>query len=272
MLKHSAAYYVAVGQLFERVAHDYSLDLIVNNLKREINAQPPGTQIKVQYADKSSPEKMRESLRAIATSSAGLPVPVFSKILDQLIDSSNPSARDIENLLNVLHAELEALVYLFIPPHLARYYECDDLVSAEATAAFPSAAAEMRSAGSCLASGMNTASVFHSMRAAELGLKALAKDLNLEFNKPIEQSGWMPLLNGIAGKIRDIENQKVSERPTKEADLAFYSEAAAQFRFFKNAWRIAVMHARATFDEPQAKEIIDHVCSLFETLSERLSE
>jgi hypothetical protein len=60
--------------------------------------------------------------------------------------------------------------------------------------------------------------------------------------------------------------------PTKDADLHFLSEAAAQFRFFKSGWRIRVAHARATYAEPEAIEALDHVRSFFETLATRLKE
>jgi hypothetical protein len=56
-------------------------------------------------------------------------------------------------------------------------------------------------------------------------------------------------------------------RAYKDADLLFFNEAADQFSFFKDGWRIRVAHARATYTEPQAKEAIDHVRSFSETLA-----
>jgi len=162
---------------------------------------------------------------------------------------------------------------MFVPHHLAEYYERDDLVSDTVVTAFPTGSEEIRASGTCLALGLHTASVFHAMRSAEIGVRALGASLNIRIksNKPIELAEWREILDGISTAVRDIENQP-NVTPTKDADLLFYSEAAAQFRFFKNGWRIRVAHARATYTEPQAKEAIDHVRSFFETLATRLKE
>jgi hypothetical protein len=120
---------------------------------------------------------------------------------------------------------------------------------------------------------MYTASVFHAMRAAEIGVRSLgaALKITIKSGKPIELAEWREILDGVAVAVRDIESLPNST-PTKDADLLFYSEAAAQFRFFKNGWRVRVAHARATYTEPQAKEALDHVRSFFETLATRLTE
>ena len=111
------------------------------------------------------------------------------------------------------------------------------------------------------------------MRAAEIGIRALAQSLNLTLkgNKPLELAEWREVLDGLSTAVLSIEN-KPNSTPGKDEDLLFYSEAAAQFRFFKNGWRVRVAHARASYTEPQAKEIIDHVPSFFDVLSRRLKE
>jgi hypothetical protein len=111
------------------------------------------------------------------------------------------------------------------------------------------------------------------MRAAEIGVRALGKNMNIKIKsgKPIEMAEWREILDGLNTSVRDIENLPNST-PNKDDDLLFYSEACAQFRFFKNGWRIRVAHARASYEEPQAKEAIDHVRSFFEILAPRLKE
>lgn len=175
-------------------------------------------------------------------------------------------------LVKAIIAELETLLFVFIPPHIAKYYERDDLVSDHVKSAFPSASAEIREAGTCLASGLNTACVFHAMRAAEIGVRCLGEALSITLPRPIEQSEWQAILNALVPKIQEIENLPNANNPNKPADLAFYTQAAAQFRFFKNGWRVHVAHARRTYNEPEAIEAIDHVRSFFETLAERLKE
>jgi hypothetical protein len=74
----------------------------------------------------------------------------------------------------------------------------------------------------------------------------------------------------VDARIKAIENTPKSRE--RDANLAFYSEGAAQFRFFKNGWRMKTAHGRGDFDEPQAIEVIDHVRSFFEIIARRLKE
>ena len=168
---------------------------------------------------------------------------------------------------------MEERLFLSVPQHLSGYYEKGDLVSDKVVDAFPKASEEIRLGGTCLAAGLNTACVFHAMRAAEIGVRALgaALKITIKSGKPLELAEWREILDGISTAVRDIENLPNST-PNKDTDLAFYSEAAAQFRFFKNGWRVRTAHARASYEEPQAKEAIDHVRSFFEILAPRLKE
>jgi hypothetical protein len=93
----------------------------------------------------------------------------------------------------------------------------------------------------------------------------------MKSGKPLELAEWREILDGLSTAIHGIENSPNST-PNKEENLAFYSEVCAQFRFFKNGWRVRAAHARATYTEPQAKEAIDHVRSFFEILAPRLAE
>lgn len=126
-------------------------------------------------------------------------------------------------------------------------------------------------AANCLAAGFNTASVFHSMRAAEIGVRTLGTDLKIVLPKPIELSDWQEILNAMVAPIKAIENSPRST-PNREEDLQFYSEAAAQFRFFKSAWRVQVAHARETYEENEAIKVFDHTLNFFLTLAKRLNE
>jgi len=135
----------------------------------------------------------------------------------------------------------------------------------------PSAAFELINAGNAYALSLNTASVFHSMRAAEIGLRSLARHLSVQFphgNLELEQ--WHTILNQIESKIKDIHNLPKSTQ--KSDDQKFYSQAALQFRYFKDGARVRVAHARDEFTESQALSILNHTCEFFEALSSRLKE
>jgi hypothetical protein len=79
---------------------------------------------------------------------------------------------------------------------------------------------------------------------------------------------WGVIQGGIDKEIKDIGQQK---RTTQRADdQEFYSEAAAQLRYFKDGWRLRAAHAREVFDEGQALTALDHTRAFFETIATRL--
>ena len=154
-----------------------------------------------------------------------------------------------------------------------KYYENEYIVNDAVLLAFPTASEEMRNAGTCLAVSMHTASVFHSMRAAEIGLRSMnsAFPLTIRGSKPLELAEWREILDALSVVARDIENRPNTDQQ-KEPDQLFMSEASAQFRFFKNVWRVRVAHARGNYDESQARDVLTHVTSFFDVLATRLRE
>jgi hypothetical protein len=189
-------------------------------------------------------------------------------------DDQVPSThKEFDFVINLLKDELNSRICLFIPPHVADYYESDKLVSDNVIENYEKASEEIRWGGTCLAAGLYTACVFHAMRAAEIGLRSInnVKPLKIRGNKPVERAEWREILDGLSTLIHEIENSD-NTTPNKDDELQFFSEALAQFRFFKNGWRVRVAHARATYNEPQAKEALDHVRSFLEVLAIQLHE
>ena len=109
------------------------------------------------------------------------------------------------------------------------------------------------------------------MRAAEIGVRVLAKELKVSFpDKPLELAEWQNILDQADSKIIDM---KALPRGTfKDEQVNFYSQAAVQFRYFKDAWRVRVAHARETYEESPALKVFNHTQEFFETLATRLKE
>jgi hypothetical protein len=104
------------------------------------------------------------------------------------------------------------------------------------------ASKELVWAGNALACGLYTATVFHSMRAAEIGVRVLGKELGVEFpDKPLELAEWQSILDNCDSKIGAMK--QLPRGTEKDDKLNFYSQAAVQFRYFKDAWRVRVAHA-----------------------------
>lgn len=127
---------------------------------------------------------------------------------------------------------------------------------------FPDAYADIFLGVDCWAMGHDTASVFHMMRVLELGLSWLAKEVGEEMGV----DNWHNVIDRIEKRIREAADTmpKGLEKSTR---LQFLSEAAKEFRYFKDGWRNYVSHNRGIYDEHQARSVLEHVKSFMLTLA-----
>lgn len=185
--------------------------------------------------------------------------------IDRTMHRGLESATQIETLLDAVHSEMEGRLFLHVPPERATYWETDDLLKQGARAAFPSAAQEIRSAGTSYACGLWNASVFHAMRAAEDGLVAICDELVIE-RTGAEQ--WGNLVERIESKLATIAKMpKASEE--KRENLQPLSELVIDLRLFKDAWRNQNSHTIVAYNDGNAYTIIHAVCRVLAALSER---
>jgi hypothetical protein len=146
---------------------------------------------------------------------------------------------------------------------------------AETLAAFPSKGMEFEilSGADCYALGHPTAAIFHFMRVAEFGLRALARErkVRLGNNKPIEWGTWNDLISKIDGTARTIA-QKWKAGPRKDAALDFYSGAVQNFNGFKDQYRNVVMHVRREYKDLEAEIAMRQVRDFMNKLSTKIGE
>jgi hypothetical protein len=214
-------------------------------------------------------EEVKDAIKALSDLCEKIGLTTSLTLLKARENNLPETKREWELLVDAVRAELKNNLFLFVPQHRAKYYELT-LQSAVATA-FSSASKELVAAGNCLAVGLYTASVFHSMRAAEIGVRVLGATINVSFpNKPLELAEWHNILEQADSKI--VAMKGLPSGTQKDEELKFYSQAAVHFRYFKDAWRVRVAHARETYEESPAIKIFDHTLEFFETLATRLKE
>ncbi|MGC2247345.1 MAG: hypothetical protein WA609_12140 [Terriglobales bacterium] len=116
----------------------------------------------------------------------------------------------------------------------------------------PGAEWEGNEAISCYVLNRSTATVFHSMRAAEHGLRVLAKKLRVSSalrhkNQivPIEYADWQKVITAIKNKLDDIGKIRVG--PKRQALLEKYSDAADHCIYMKDIWRNNISHSRKPY-------------------------
>lgn len=138
--------------------------------------------------------------------------------------------------------------------------------------AFPSADPELLEAIKSYQFELNNACVFHLMRVAEYGLRALARERSVSFpTKPVEWAHWQDLLTQIDRSV-DAQWAKASAGPAKDAALGFYKGALAHFHAFKDKYRNAVMHVRKRYDEHEALQALTQVRDFMAVLSAKIGE
>jgi hypothetical protein len=137
--------------------------------------------------------------------------------------------------------------------------------------AFPLVESDALCATDCYALGHNTASVFHIMRVAEHGLRAVAKERKLVMprNKPIDWSTWQEVIRELGNEMTKI-GQKASPGSAKDNALSFYSGALSDLNAFKDEYRNQVMHVRKEYDEHQALRALVKVHAFMERVAERM--
>jgi hypothetical protein len=142
--------------------------------------------------------------------------------------------------------------------------------------AFPSAEEDIRAAVDCYALGHSTASVFHSMRIAELGLRAFAWSQKIKgipqgkSLKPIEWANWLDIIRALEDKQKALRQTPAGHK--KDADQAFFNGALADLNAFKDEYRNMVSHVRVTYDELQALRALERVKHFMNRIASRIDE
>ncbi len=196
---------------------------------------------------------------------------VSQAILSEKRNDIPKSRSDLTTIISLIRHEIGSEDFFHVERDKVSYYSNDTLLSEELKSSFPRASQELRHAANCIAVSEGTASVFHAMRAAEIGLRVLARDRGVEFpDKPLDMAEWQQLTAAIDKKIKDVEQLPRSHE--KSENLEFYSQAAVQFRYFKDGWRVRAAHGYASYSDQQALTAYEHVRDFLLTLAPRLQE
>lgn len=151
-----------------------------------------------------------------------------------------------------------SLVKLFVlnPAQSVYLLPGPDLMGQQVADRFPSLLFEMEEAAKCLALARPTASAFHSMRALEIAIRAMAKFLGIaDPTRPAERN-WGFVLKTIKAAI-DAKYPSNTRMPNSEGSAleALFQSLDA----IKNPWRNATMHAENVYQPHEADHILQCV-------------
>lgn len=175
-------------------------------------------------------------------------------------------------LLDALHqdicVDLLKPAFLMIPERKVELFvQKEPPFGSEVVDTFASASVDVAAASRCLALDEWTACVFHSMRILEHALRRFAAEFDISMERIVDEN-WHNIIEMIEAKITEEQNAKRSTE--KAAKLKLYSNAAINFRYFKDAWRNYVSHSKADYEELEATTIYNHVRVFTQSLAKDL--
>jgi hypothetical protein len=269
--KYAAAYIFVVE----------TLDKTVRNLqelaKLTRSSEAPGLDIvTLAMLGKENPvprellDQISDSLKAIAEQLATrMPFPSVEaqrkRIHYAIDDNSGPVALAglIAEMRTRLVDELAAREFLYIPPERVRFYDDPMLFGKDVNELFPLAIDDIEEAGKCLAVGQGTACVLHTMRVLEVGLKALAKSLNIPY-----APSWESYLKQIADNIAMKHKNKTAKW---KKDEKFYRDVSGDLLTVKQVWRNPTMHVDRKYSAEEAEQIFTAANSVMNRIASHFS-
>jgi hypothetical protein len=182
---------------------------------------------------------------------------------------------ELRVLCEAIEGQLRHRRFAFISPDKAKLIEKIDNDWQVVLEKFSRARTDIQAATECYALDCNTAAVFHSMRIAEYGLRAVAWRLNLrQIGKqkyPLEYAEWGMILNALTGKLKALQ-QSPGRSKRKAADTKFYADASDHADYLNEIWRKEVSHARGPYNAPEALNALTRTRQFMELLAQRLKE
>jgi hypothetical protein len=197
-------------------------------------------------------------------------------------DTYSAVRAQVKRVVDAIRYDLELKKFVSIDESYRNHID-NPLLFGEAVAnAFQSARDDIAEAGNCMATGCNTAAVFHLMRVVEWGLRALCVDLGVlrirRSRKPgqkkyvsIEYAQWERMLDEVHDRVERKIN-KLAPGKKKQELQEFYYPLLRDLRGFKDAFRNHVMHSRKAYTEKTAGDVFDHVKRFMSQLATKVSE
>ena len=269
-------HYSSVGRVLEEVR------ILITTSRRNMTIQgqlPPGDL----EDEPKHQEAIRQAIQAIEYCSEHGPK-LFADLKSQHVDGAFRRLQHIPRdpfvwselntraraLRDAIETELQGLYFYRYPKQKSEKLAAWKDEWRKSLAAFPQITRDVFCALDCYALQHDTASVFHSMRVAEYGLRALGKErkVKLAKNKPLEWGTWQEIIKALDDEIKIIGGKKPGL--AKDSALEFYSGARADLNGFKDEYRNLVMHVRADYDEHQAIRAISNVHAFMERISAKI--
>lgn len=167
----------------------------------------------------------------------------------------------LERLIEDISLEMKQEVFFHYRRDLADLLRSIPAVWEDVICAFPSSRHEIEAGIDCFALGDYPGSIFHMLRIAEVGLRAIAKERNVKTvrgSKPIEYAMWGEVIAALRDAIDMIRTAKGNKRPLtakrrayREIAVEFYSTIMGDMQALLPL-RDRTVHLRDAYDKGEA--------------------
>ncbi|WP_316231042.1 hypothetical protein [Bradyrhizobium sp. SZCCHNR1051] len=137
--------------------------------------------------------------------------------------------------------------------------------------AMPAVKTDILAGLQCWVLDQNDASVFHMMRAMEIGVQEFAKRIGVKIvqvnpGKHVRELTWGQILNAMSGPINALPQGTIKQKRRAERLKAAHSYLYG----VKDAWRNPSMHPRASgYNDAENLDIINQVRAFLRELSQK---
>ncbi len=266
--KYAAAYIVLVE----------SIDGVIANLEK-IPSNPEGVPDALVRTLTGSEAPLSDHTKAYVKTVVESGISSMNKRIEMLSVSAqakridyalNRSAGPVEikTLLKELRTrifdELTERQFLYVAPDRVKFYTEPMLFGKEVNDRLSAAIDDIEEAGKCLALGRATACVLHTMRVLEVGLKALARALNIPY-----APSWESYLKQISDQIAVKHKNKTTKWKRAEK---FYRDLSGDLLLVKQAWRNPTMHIDRKYGIDEAEQIFNAAKLFMQRLANHFNE
>jgi hypothetical protein len=180
----------------------------------------------------------------------------------------------MEEVRHTLRRELSLLTLLVLEPKEQAYFEPKELhFGLDVALGFLSTATfEIDEGAKCLALGRSTAAVFHLMRVMEIGIRAVARCLQIPDPTQPANRNWGNILREIKADLDAHTGRSPTKTWTVPNDKEFFESAYVSLDAVRVAWRNTTMHVEKKYTEDEAQHIFVAVRGFMMGVASRCDE
>lgn len=184
-------------------------------------------------------------------------------------DSIRPDGRDIDEIINRVKHEMSINLFLSLPSDNQKYYHPQEPFGKDVSSKFSSLIYDIDEAHKCYALERNTASVYHSVRCLEGGIRALYRCMDIPEPTCGTQKNWSFILKEID---KSIKAKWPSPTEKMLDDYIVISGFHAALSAMKDPYRNPTMHLDSKYDSEDALYYLQMVNGFMSRIAKRMDE